>query len=53
MSVWGWAGNAYIPGCPQGIHHHLYEAAELDGTGEAGKIWNITIPSISAALFLT
>ena len=36
----------------QGIPHHLYEAAELDGAGRWAKFWNVTVPLLSATTFL-
>ncbi len=35
----------------QGIPQNLYEAAEIDGAGRVAKLWNITIPMLSPALF--
>lgn len=35
----------------QGIPKNLYEAAEIDGAGRRAKLWNITIPMLSPALF--
>lgn len=35
----------------QGIPQNLYEAAEIDGAGRRAKLWNITIPMLSPALF--
>lgn len=35
----------------QDIPESLYEAAEIDGAGRAAKLWNITIPMLSPALF--
>jgi multiple sugar transport system permease protein len=52
MSLWGVGGNmvVFLAGL-QGIPEHLYEAAELDGAGEWGKFWNVTIPMISPVIF--
>lgn len=36
----------------QGIPHHLYEAADLDGAGRWQKFWNVTVPMLSATTFL-
>jgi multiple sugar transport system permease protein len=52
MSVWGVGGEMLIfLAALKGISHHLYEAAELDGAGRLARFLNITIPSISPALF--
>jgi multiple sugar transport system permease protein len=52
MSLWGIGGSMviFLAGL-QGIPEHLYEAAELDGAGEWGKFWNVTIPMISPVIF--
>lgn len=52
MSLWGVGGSmvVFLAGL-QGIPEHLYEAAELDGAGEWGKFWNVTIPMISPVIF--
>jgi multiple sugar transport system permease protein len=52
MSVWG-VGNAvviYLAGL-QDIPQELYEAAELDGAGVAGRIRHVTIPMLSPVIF--
>ena len=52
MSVWG-VGNTvviYLAGL-QDVPTELYEAAELDGAGTLGKIWHVTLPSISPVIF--
>jgi multiple sugar transport system permease protein len=36
----------------QGIPHHLYEAAELDGASRWHKFWNVTVPLLSSTTFL-
>jgi multiple sugar transport system permease protein len=36
----------------QGIPHHLYEAAELDGAAAWHKFWNVTVPLLSSTTFL-
>jgi multiple sugar transport system permease protein len=36
----------------QGIPHHLYEAAELDGASNWHKFWNVTVPLLSSTTFL-
>jgi multiple sugar transport system permease protein len=33
----------------QDVPSHLYEAAELDGAGWLGRLWNVTVPMISPA----
>jgi multiple sugar transport system permease protein len=35
----------------QGVPHHLYEAAEIDGAGPWRRTWHITLPSISPVIF--
>lgn len=35
----------------QGVPFQLYEAAEVDGAGRWHKIWNVTIPMITPAVF--
>lgn len=35
----------------QGVPEHLYEAVEIDGGGEIAKLWHVTLPQISPALF--
>lgn len=52
MSLWGVGGSmvVFLAGL-QGIPEHLYEAAELDGAGEWGKFWNVTVPMISPVIF--
>ncbi len=37
----------------QGIPHHLYEAAEIDGAGWWGKVRNVTVPLMTPQIFLT
>jgi multiple sugar transport system permease protein len=52
MSLWG-VGNTviiYLAGL-QDVPRDLYEAAELDGAGLAGKIWHVTLPGISPVIF--
>jgi multiple sugar transport system permease protein len=52
MSVWS-AGNTviiYLAGL-QDVPRELYEAAELDGAGPIGRLWNVTIPMISPVIF--
>jgi ABC-type sugar transport system permease subunit/ABC-type glycerol-3-phosphate transport system substrate-binding protein len=51
-----WAGLG--PGCLiylaalKTIPDDLYEAADLDGAGFFGKIWHVTIPTISILIFM-
>jgi multiple sugar transport system permease protein len=52
MSLWS-VGNAvviYLAGL-QDVPRELYEAAELDGAGIAGRLWNVTIPMLSPVIF--
>ena len=35
----------------QGVPQQLYEAVEIDGGGEWAKLWHVTIPQISPAIF--
>jgi multiple sugar transport system permease protein len=52
MSVWG-SGNTmiiYLAGL-QGIPHHLYEAAAIDGAGNWAKFWHVTVPMMSPVIF--
>src|SRR4051794_5425214 len=52
MSLWS-VGNTviiYLAGL-QDVPRELYEAADLDGAGTAGKIWHVTIPAISPVIF--
>lgn len=52
MSLWS-VGNTviiYLAGL-QDVPRELYEAAELDGAGAAGKIRHVTLPSISPVIF--
>lgn len=52
MSLWG-VGNAvviYLAGL-QDVPRELYEAAELDGAGIAGRIWHVALPMISPVIF--
>jgi len=51
MSLWGTGGTMMVfLAALQGIPHELYEAAELDGAGPAGKFLHITLPMISPAM---
>ncbi len=52
MSLWG-VGNAvviYLAGL-QDVPRELYEAAELDGAGIAGRIRHVTLPILSPVIF--
>jgi len=52
MSLWG-VGNAvviYLAGL-QDVPRELYEAAELDGAGIAGRVWHVTLPMLSPVIF--
>jgi multiple sugar transport system permease protein len=52
MSLWGLGGGMviYLAGL-QGIPEVFYEAAEIDGAGRWGKLWNVTIPLMSPVIF--
>jgi multiple sugar transport system permease protein len=52
MSLWGIGGSMiiYLAGL-QGIPTDLYEAAEIDGAGEAAKFRHITLPLLTAVIF--
>ena len=53
MCVWGYGVQMLIfLAALQNVPSHLYEAAELDGAGSMAKFWHITMPGISAMLFL-
>jgi len=52
MSIWS-VGNVviiYLAGL-QDVPRELYEAAELDGAGQASRLWHVTIPMISPVIF--
>ncbi|HEY7088051.1 MAG TPA: sugar ABC transporter permease [Tepidisphaeraceae bacterium] len=52
MSLWG-VGNAmviYLAGL-QDVPKELYEAAEIDGAGVWGRMWNVTLPMLSPVIF--
>jgi multiple sugar transport system permease protein len=52
MSLWG-IGNTvviYLAGL-QDVPRELYEAAELDGAGTAGRVWHVTLPCMSPVIF--
>jgi multiple sugar transport system permease protein len=52
MSFWGLGASmvTYLAGL-QGIPDVFYEAAEIDGAGGWGKLWNVTIPLMSPVIF--
>ena len=52
MNTWG-AGVAVIIylAALQDIPEHLYEAAEIDGAGVVRKLWHITVPLLTPAIF--
>lgn len=52
MSLWG-VGNTvviYLAGL-QDVPRELYEAADLDGAGTWGRLWHVTLPTISPVIF--
>lgn len=52
ISLWG-VGNSvviYLAGL-QDVPRDLYEAAELDGAATWGKVWHVTLPTISPVIF--
>jgi multiple sugar transport system permease protein len=54
MSLWGVGGSMIIfLAALQGVPQELYEAAELDGAGAAGKFFHVTLPMISPAMFFS
>jgi multiple sugar transport system permease protein len=52
MSLWGVGHTVtiYVAGL-QDVPTELYEAAEIDGAGIWGRIWNVTIPMLSPVIF--
>jgi multiple sugar transport system permease protein len=52
MSVWGVGGAMilYLAGL-KGIPVSLYEAATIDGAGQARQLWNVTLPMLSPLIF--
>jgi multiple sugar transport system permease protein len=52
MSLWAVGGGMviYLAGL-QGIPFDFYEAAEVDGAGWWSRLWNITVPLMTPALF--
>lgn len=52
MSLWG-VGNTvviFLAGL-QDVPRELYEAAELDGAGPVGQLFNVTLPVLSPVIF--
>ena len=45
----GWASIIYLAAITN-VSPSLYEAAEMDGCGRFGKMWNITVPCISGII---
>jgi multiple sugar transport system permease protein len=52
MSLWGvgYSVVIYLAGL-QDVPRELYEAAEIDGAGIWGRLWNVTIPTLSPVIF--
>lgn len=52
MSVWsiGHSVVVYLASL-QDVPRSLYEAAEVDGAGAVARLWNVTLPMISPAIF--
>jgi multiple sugar transport system permease protein len=52
MSLWGVGHTVtiFVAGL-QDVPQELYEAAEIDGAGIWGRIWNVTIPMLSPVIF--
>lgn len=52
MSLWGVGHTVtiYLAGL-QDVPRELYEAAEIDGAGPWGRLWNVTIPMLSPVIF--
>ena len=52
MSLWAVGGGMviYLAGL-QGISSEFYEAAEVDGAGWWSRLWHITVPLMTPALF--
>ncbi len=54
MSFWGLGTTMIIYlAALQGIPQHLYEAASVDGAGIVRKMWHVTVPMMTPAIFLT
>ena len=47
----GWNSIIFIAAIA-GIDQELYEAADVDGAGRVGKIWNVTLPSIRPTIII-
>ncbi|MDR3019709.1 MAG: ABC transporter permease subunit [Treponema sp.] len=47
----GWNAIIYLAAMT-GIDSQIYEAAEIDGAGRLQRIWFITLPGISATIFI-
>ncbi len=54
VMVWASGGTMiiYLAGL-QDIPESLYEAAEIDGAGRWGKLWNVTLPLMTPTIFFT
>jgi multiple sugar transport system permease protein len=52
MSFWGvgYTVTIYLAGL-QDVPRELYEAAEIDGAGVWGRVWNVTLPMLSPVIF--
>lgn len=52
MGLWGIGGGMviYLAGL-KNIPASLYEAATIDGAGPWGRLWNVTIPTLSPLIF--
>jgi ABC-type sugar transport system permease subunit len=52
MSIWGVGGAMILYlAALKGIPISLYEAATIDGAGQARKLWNVTLPMLSPYIF--
>ncbi len=54
VMLWGSGGTMiiYLAGL-QDIPEALYEAADIDGAGRWGKLWNVTLPLMTPTIFFT
>lgn len=52
MSLWGVGHTVtiFLAGL-QDVPRELYEAAEIDGAGVAGRVWHVTLPMLSPVIF--
>ncbi|MCG3197994.1 MAG: sugar ABC transporter permease [Candidatus Omnitrophica bacterium] len=52
MSLWSIGGSMliYLAGL-QNVPRQLYEAAEIDGAGEVGKFFSVTVPMMTPTIF--